>query len=247
MVFKRNIKLIVEYDGSGYFGWQKQKQHKTVGGTLEEKLNLICSEKIKLISAGRTDSGVHGLGQVVNFKTKSKLAPQNIKKALNELLPKDILIVEAEEVDSDFHARFSAVSRTYQYLIWNSEDYSPFNRNYMWWVKGEVNLKKIKKALKYFKGEHDFTYFSANLKGIKNFKREIKEITLKKEKKILKFLVTANAFLPRMVRGIVGSLINLGKGNISLEDIKMMIEKKKRLENMIFAPANGLYLLKIEY
>lgn len=242
----RNIKLTLEYDGTNYFGWQKQPNCVTIGGTIEEELSKICNEKISVISAGRTDSGVHGLGQVINFKTNSNLRVAEIKRALNRMLPKDIVVLKAEEVEREFHARFSAISRTYQYLVLNQDIPSPFSRNYVWWVKDKLNLRRIKLASKYFLGKHDFSLFSVNLKEIRDSQREIKEIEVAKKKNVIKILVTANAFLPQMARGITGVLVGVGKREISLLEIKDMLEGKKT-RNISFAPANGLYLLRVEY
>lgn len=242
----RNIKLTLEYDGTNYFGWQKQPNCITIGGTIEKELSKICNEKISVISAGRTDSGVHSLGQIINFKTNSNLRIEEIKRTLNKILPKDIVILEAEEVDRKFHARFSAISRTYQYLVLNQDMPSTFNRNYIWWIKDKLNLRRVKLASKYFLGKHDFSLFSVNLKETKNSQREIKEIRVDRKENTIKFLITADAFLPRMVRGIVGVLVGVGKGEISFLEVKNMLEGKK-IRNTPFAPANGLYLLRVEY
>ncbi|MBU0600478.1 tRNA pseudouridine(38-40) synthase TruA [bacterium] len=244
----KNIKLVVAYDGTNYFGWQKQSHLRTIGGMIEEKLSQICNEKVKLLSAGRTDKGVHSLGQVVNFKTKTNLKVEIIEKALNSLLPKDIVILKGEEVNEKYHARFSAVFRTYQYLVLNQETYSPFCRNYMWWVKDKLNLRRMRLTSKYFLGQHDFSPFSTNLKEIKNPQREVKEVRIIKEKNIIKFIITANAFLPHMARGIVGVLIEAGKGRLSIKEIRDILEgREKKVNKVIFASPCGLYLLKVGY
>ncbi|MDI6785578.1 MAG: tRNA pseudouridine(38-40) synthase TruA [bacterium] len=241
-----NIKLTLEYDGTNYSGWQKQPNFRTIGGIIEEKLSKICNEKINVVSAGRTDSGVHGLGQVINFKTNSSLRAKEIKRALNRILPKDIVILRAEEVSRRFNARFSAISRTYQYLILNQDMPSAFNRDYVWWIKDKLNLRRIKVASKYFLGKHNFSLFSVNAKEVKSYQREIKDINISRRENMIKFLITANAFLPRMVRGIIGVLVNIGKGEITLQEVKEMLEGKK-IRNVSFAPASGVYLLKVEY
>ncbi|GAI22610.1 unnamed protein product, partial [marine sediment metagenome] len=172
-----NIKLTLEYEGTKYYGWQRQKDLLSIQGVLEEKISQITQEKIALNGSGRTDAGVHALGQVVNFKTNSPIPWVELPLILNRLLPLDIRIKKAERVDDNFHARYSAVSKIYHYYVLNSNlnnNYLPiFLRNYVYCVYEKINLKEMKKASKFLQGEHDFTSFACSGSKIRNWERNI--------------------------------------------------------------------------
>jgi len=246
-----NIKLTIEYEGTQYCGWQRQKGFLSIQEILEEKISQITQEKITLYGSGRTDAGVHALGQVANFKTNSTIPWIKLPLILNHLLPLDIRIRKAERVDDSFHARYSAVSKIYYYYILNyrKNDYYPplFLRNYIYYLYGEINLENIKKAIKFLHGEHDFSSFACSGNNIKNKIRTIKEITVNKKRNILCFHFEANAFLYKMVRTIVGTLLDVGYGKINYLEVKKILEAKDRKTAGRVVPAKGLFLMKVNY
>ncbi len=246
-----NIKLTIEYEGTQYCGWQRQKGFLSIQEILEEKISQITQEKIKLIGSGRTDAGVHALGQVANFKTHSNIPLIKLPLILNRLLPLDIRIKKAERVDDSFHARYSTVSKIYHYYILNyykNEYYPPlFLRNYVYCLYGKINLEKIKKAITFLHGEHNFSSFTCSGTNIKNKVRTIKEITINKKGNIICFHFQANAFLYKMVRTIVGTLLEVGYGKIDYLEVKKILEARDRKMAGKVVPAKGLFLMQVKY
>ena len=246
-----NIKLTIEYEGTQYCGWQRQKGFLSIQEILEEKISQITQEKIKLIGSGRTDAGVHALGQVANFKTHSNIPLIKLPLILNHLLPLDIRIKKAERVDNSFHARYSAVSKIYNYYILNyhKNEYCPplFLRNYVYCIYGKISLEKIKKAITFLHGEHDFSSFACSGTNIKNKVRTIKEITVNKKGNIICFHFQANAFLYKMVRTIVGTLLEVGYGKIDYLGVKKILEARDRKMAGKVIPAKGLFLMQVKY
>ena len=246
-----NIKLTIEYEGTKYYGWQRQKGLLTIQGILEEKISQITQEKISLNGSGRTDAGVHALGQVANFKTNSSIPLPELPFILNRVLPLDIRIKKAEKVDNNFHARYSAVSKIYHYYVLNSNqnnNYLPiFLRNYVYCVYKNLNLEEMKKAGKFLQGEHDFTSFACSGSRISNWERTIKDINTTRKGDIFCFHLEADAFLYKMARTIVGTLLEVGKGNISYLEIKKILEAKNRKMAGKTVPAKGLFLMKVKY
>jgi len=246
-----NIKLTIEYEGTKYYGWQRQKGLLSIQGILEEKISRITQEKITLNGSGRTDAGVHALGQVANFKTNSSIPLSELPFILNRMLPLDIRIKKAEKVDNNFHARYSAVSKIYHYYVLNSNqnnNYLPiFLRNYVYCVYKNLNLEEMKKAGKFLQGEHDFTSFACSGSRISNWERTIKDINTTRKGDIFCFHLEADAFLYKMARTIVGTLLEVGKGNISYLEIKKILEAKNRKMAGKTVPAKGLFLMKVKY
>ncbi|MBU1291781.1 MAG: tRNA pseudouridine(38-40) synthase TruA [bacterium] len=247
-----NIKLTIEYEGTKYYGWQRQKGLLSIQGILEEKISQITQEKTILNGSGRTDAGVHALGQVANFKTNSSIPWVELPLILNRLLPLDIRIKKAEGVDDNFHARYSAVSKIYHYYVLNSNlnnNYLPiFLRNYVYCVYKKINLEEMKKASKFLQGKHDFTSFACSSGSrIRNWKRTIKDINITRKGNIFCFHIEADAFLYKMVRTIVGTLLEVGKGNINYLEIKKILEAKNRKMAGKTVPAKGLFLMKVNY
>ena len=246
-----NIKLTIEYEGTRYYGWQKQKNLLSIQGILEEKISQITQEKITLNGSGRTDAGVHALGQVANFKTNSSIPWMELPLILNRMLPLDIRIKKAEMVNDNFHARYSAVSKIYHYYVLNSNlnnNYlSIFLRNYVYCVYKKINLEEMKKASKFLQGEHDFRSFACSGSRIGNWKRNIKDISIIKKGNIFCFCLEADAFLYKMVRTIVGTLLEVGKGKINYLEIKKILEAKNRKMAGKTVPAKGLFLMKVKY
>lgn len=241
----RNIKLKIEYDGTDFSGWQKQPKLRTVQGEIEEKLKKILQEKITLIGSGRTDVGVHALEQVANFKTGSKLNLVSIHRGLNSLLKEDILIKDVEEVDLDFNSRFSAKSRVYRYKICLGNDV--FLRRYAWEISYCLDFSKIKKATKAILGRQDFTSFCVSKSAKPDNHCFIFRAGWKKDRKRLDFEIEADRFLHTMVRSLVGTLIDVGRGYFSLKDFTKILKAKDHKKAGLTAPAKGLYLVKVNY
>lgn len=244
---ERNIKLILEYDGTNYSGWQKQPDAKSIQETLENAILKITGEKVNLIGSGRTDSRVHALGQVANFKTNSKIPGNRFVKALNSMLPSDIAVRESMEVDDDFHARFNAIGKEYKYLIYNNKVRSPLKRNYSYFVDYDLDIEKMREALDLFLGTHDFRGFMSSGSSIKTTVRTISNIEFIKKEDIIELSIMGNGFLYNMVRIIVGTLVDIGIGKIDITDISDIIESCDRNKAGHTAPPEGLYLSKVFY
>jgi tRNA pseudouridine38-40 synthase len=243
----RNIKLVIEYDGTGYNGWQSQRDVPTIQDTLEACLAQILNHKVRISGSGRTDSGVHALGQVANLKTDSPIALSQLLRGANSLLPPDILIRDIEEVGDDFHARFSAKSRIYEYHIWNAPLLSVFDRNYFWWIREDLNVPLMEKAALHLLGRHDFSSFQGADHEKSSTIREVIKAGFRQEGGELVFCIQANAFLRHMVRNIVGTLVDIGKKKISEKDFVAILHSRDRRKAGITAPAKGLFLKKIHY
>ncbi|GBD38780.1 tRNA pseudouridine synthase A [bacterium HR37] len=241
--------LVIEYDGTNYLGWQKQPQGPTIQDTLERTLERITGEKVAVIGSGRTDSGVHALGQVANFKTESRLTPLQFQRALNSLLPKDIVIVGAREVEPGFHAQFDAKSKVYVYRILNRPYPSALERFRVWFVPNPLDVEEMKEALELFRGEHDFRAFALSDKHRKGstVRRVINTSIYQRQGNVIEIEIEANGFLKGMVRLIVGALSNVGRKRISPKDVKDILESGKRSRFVFSAPPWGLFLKEVKY
>ena len=244
----RNIKLVIEYEGTNYLGWQVQAKGLTVQGIIEEKLALLTGERVHLLGSGRTDAGAHALGQVANFKTKSRMEVQTFQKALNSLLPSDIAIIKIEEVDEEFNARRSAKSKVYEYRILNQEIRSVFHREYAWHIPQRLNLREMKKASQILFGEHDYSAFRSVGTPTKTAIRKVLRAEWKRDKAgFLRFEIEASGFLKQMVRAIVGTLVEVGYGKIRAKECREILESKDRGKAGPTAPAYGLFLKEVRY
>lgn len=243
----RNIKLIIEYDGTEYFGWQRQKDNITIQETLEEAISLLTNEEIEVTGSSRTDSGVHARGFVANFKTNSNIPGDKFREAINHKLPEDIVIIKSEEVEEDFHARYNAKGKTYSYGIIMRETPSAIGKDYLYHVKRPLDVEKMKEACKGFIGEKDFIGFRSTGSSVKGTIRTIKDLHIEKNGDIIKIYVTGDGFLYNMVRIIVGTLIMVGNNKINPEEIKSIIESKDRKRAGICVPARGLTLEEVFY
>ena len=243
----RNIKLIIEYDGKGFNGWQKQPDRLNIQGEIEKAIEEIKGEEVDLTASGRTDAGVHSLGQTANFKTDSKIPTEKFAKAINSRLKKSIVIKSAEEVDEKFHSRYSVKSKTYRYIINNSENGTAIYRGLEYHVPMKLDYEKMNEAIKYFIGEHDFKAFKASGTSSKSSVRKILDGNVRKEGERVIIEVTGTGFLYNMVRIISGTLLDVGLGKIKPEDIPSIIESKDRTKAGKTLPAHGLYLLQVNY
>lgn len=244
----RNIKLTIEYDGTGYHGWQIQPKFPTIQGILQEEIGVITGERIFLIASGRTDAGVHALGQVANFRTESRISLGAIKRGVNSLLPDNIAIRRVEEVSDDFHARFSAKSKLYEYRIFNSLDPSPIERNFSWYVSRRLDLGEMRKAAKMLLGTYDFSSFRSAKSDNLNPIRTLMALDIRKRRNhMILIRMRANAFLKQMVRNIVGSLVDVGRGKIDAENLREILEAQDRTKAGMAAPPYGLFLVEVEY
>lgn len=244
----RNIKLVIEYDGKEFNGWQKQPTKLNIQGTIEQVIKNITGEDVDLMASGRTDAGVHALGQVANFKTNSNIPVDKIAIAINSNLKKSIRIISAEEVEERFHSRLTCKRKTYRYIINNSEFSSAIYRNLETHIPQKLDVEKMKIATKYFEGEHDFKAFKASGTSSKSSVRTIyKAEIIEAEKNRIYIELTGNGFLYNMVRIISGTLVNVGLGKIEPEEIKKIIKLKDRNLAGKTMPPNGLYLVNVEY
>ena len=244
----RNIKLTIEYDGKDFNGWQKQPNKLNIQGTIERAIEEITGEQIELNASGRTDAGVHSLGQVANFKTNSLIPIEKIPIAINTKIKKSIRIIDAEEVDERFHSRLACKRKTYRYIINNNITASAIYRNLETHIPQKMDVDKMKQAIKYFEGEHDFRAFKASGTSSKSSVRTIYKAEIyEQEDNRLWIELTGNGFLYNMVRIIVGTLVEVGLGKIEPNEISKIIEKGKRENAGKTMPPNGLYLLKVEY
>lgn len=244
----RNIKLTIEYDGKEFNGWQKQPNKLNIQGTIEQAIKTITGEDVDLQASGRTDAGVHALGQVANFKTNSNIPIEKMSIAINCNLKKSIRIVKAEEVEERFHSRLSCKRKTYRYIINNSEIPSAIYRNLETHIPYKLDIEKMKQAVKYFEGEHDFKAFKASGTSSKSSIRTIyKAEVIKMPNNRIYIELTGNGFLYNMVRIIAGTLVDVGTGKIKPEDIEKIIESKDRTNAGKTLPPQGLYLVCVNY
>ena len=251
------IKLVIEYEGTDYHGWQVQPGLKTIQGALESKLSMITKADTGVIGAGRTDAGVHALGQVAHFETNSRMTPEEFKAALNSVLPRDIVIKHVQEVESDFHARHSATSRIYRYTILNDRTPSAFLRNYAYLVPDPIDVDSMADACQYLLGTHDFSSFASTGDPVRSFVRTVSDARildvehaaslLHNQHRLIHFHIEANAFLRCMVRAIAGTLLEIGKGKMLPEKMRDIIEAKDRSAAGPSLPARGLCLIKVDY
>jgi len=252
------IKLILEYEGTNYQGWQTQTSGLTIQDILSKTISGITGEQAKLNSASRTDAGVHALGQVAVFSTGSRLPAETLKRALNARLPNDMRVVGAEELDSEFHPRYRAVKKSYFYLIEEARRQSVFLHRYAWRIPVSLDLDGMREASGLLHGEHDFSAFRGAGCGAKTTIRTVHSITLarydcldfmtvKIQGNFIKIRIEANAFLRHMVRNIVGMLVEVGKGRCAPETVRNILMSCDRKLAGPTAPAKGLFLEKVYF
>lgn len=253
----RNIRIEIEYDGANYCGWQVQNrprptvhgpQKRAIQEAIEKALQKILQEKIRLIGSGRTDAGVHALGQTANFKTSSSIPVGKLQRALNGLLPDDISIIKANEVSMDFHSRFDARSKVYRYTILNRNFRSAFLKGKVYFVPYPLDIRLMQRQARSLLGRHDFVSFCASRSSVRSTVRTVKRIAIRKDKEGLVTIdIEADGFLYNMVRNIAGTLIEMGRGKLSGRGVKEIFTAKDRRLAGPAAPAHGLCLLKVIY
>ncbi len=243
----KNIKMIIAYEGTNYAGFQRQKNGQTIQGTIETALQQLTGEKITLIGAGRTDAGVHAAGQAINFFTKTRIPTERLKPALNRIIPPDILIREVWEVSPTFHARYSAISKTYSYNIHTNYERPLFRRNFVYHYKYSLSLAEMKQAGRFLIGTHDFKCFQATGNQVKTTVRTINYCEITKKENEITITINADGFLYHMVRNIVGTLILVGNQRLSLSDFQRIMNQKDRSLAGPTAPACGLSLVEVFY
>lgn len=242
----RNIKITIQYNGENYCGWQKQPNSLGIQGNIEKAIYEITKEKVKITGSGRTDAGVHALGQVANFKIESSIPVEKIPNALNAKLPQSISIIACSEVDDEFHSRYSAKGKRYRYLIYNQLYRSPIYKDTSYHVRYDLDFEKMCEEAKHLIGEHDFKGFMSSGSSVNDTVRTIYDITLEKHEDLIILEVEGNGFLYNMVRIIVGTLVDIGRGRIN-ESLADIINYKIRSKTGHTAPAHGLFLKKVDY
>ena len=257
----RNIKLTIAYDGTDFSGWQSQPGQRTVQGTLTDILEKLTQRRLMIHAAGRTDAGVHAAGQVVNFKTQSEMPAEEFQRAFNALLPPSIRVNAAEEVGPDFHARWEALAKTYRYRIFRGRVVPPFLWRYVVQDSLELDFGAMDAAARQFTGEHDFSTFAAS-SGSEEDDRERTTVRTIYESEWTRtpaepgrddsgeewvYGVRGRSFLRHMVRKLVGTMIEIGRGRLAPEDVLKLIDLRDRSKSGMTAPAQGLCLESVEY
>ncbi|MDK2992080.1 MAG: tRNA pseudouridine38-40 synthase [Clostridiales bacterium] len=244
---ERNIKLILQYDGTAYAGWQYQKNALTIQQVVEEAVERLTGQHSTVIAAGRTDRGVHALGQAANFKTDSNIPTDRWLYALNAVLPEDIRVVDAHDVPMSFHARFDAKGKLYRYIIWNAPYSSALLRNFSLHVARPLDADAMRRAAQYLVGTHDFSSFQASGSAMRDTVRSIWDISIQNEDKMISVSISGDGFLYNMVRIMVGTLIDVGIGKITACDAKLILEARDRKRAGRTASPHGLYLVEVYY
>jgi tRNA pseudouridine38-40 synthase len=243
------IKLILAYEGTDFSGWQIQLRDRTVQGELEKCLETIAGKPVRVHGSGRTDAGVHALGQVVHFDCADDRRNIPWQRALNSLLPRDVRVVDWGVVPDDFHARYGAVSKTYEYVLWHNQEFFLPQRRRFAWDCGPVEFTLMEEAAALFIGEHDFAAFQNVGTPVSSTIRTITEISrhpgLAEHESVWRF--SANGFLKQMVRNLMGCLVNCGRGKICFEEVRIILENGDRSAAPATAPPQGLTLMNVEY
>jgi tRNA pseudouridine38-40 synthase len=253
----RNFKIVLAYDGSEFSGWQVQPDAATIQGTLASAIGRVTGEKVLPQGSGRTDAGVHALAQVATFAlSESPIPPQNLGKALNDMLPPSIRVLEATEAPLQFHARKSAHAKTYHYRIYRGAVCPPFLARYVWHYPYPLDEDAIRQAASFVIGEHDFTSFAAvdsergredEISDVRSNVRRVFASTWERTREELLYVVRGSGFLHHMVRNLVGTFVLVGKGTLKPEDVATILEARNRSAAGATAPASGLYLVSVEY
>jgi len=243
----RKLKLVVEYDGTDFSGWQRQDGQRTVQGTMEDGVHQLLGERVEVRGAGRTDAGVHAAGQVASLSLQSRIPATGFLRGMNSLLPKDVAIVDSADAPAAFDARFSARGKVYRYRIWNHFVRSPLHERTSWHCRRPLDLDQMRQAAAVLCGEHDFRGFRASDCDRRNTVRVIRRFDLVKNGALIELDVEATAFLKNMVRILVGTLADVGRGKRAIPDVLRALETGDRAAGGVTAPAAGLTLLNVSY
>lgn len=252
----RNIRLTIAYDGTDFHGWQRQPHAPTIQESLESRIAKITGAAVTLYGSGRTDSGVHAAGQVANFRTECPIPCDSLMKALNDVLPASIRVRAADEVPADFHARHSAKAKTYRYRILQAPICPPFLARYVYHHPYPLDRHRMAKAARLLEGEHDFTSFAGSDPARRQTGRQEgsnvrkvfhSRIAAREKLQMIVYEIRGSGFLQHMVRNIVGTLLEVGGGKLSPDDIPAIIRARDRCKAGATAPASGLWLVKVEY
>ena len=241
------FKVTLEYDGTAYAGWQRQPNQPTIQEAVEAAVRSISQTDIPVIAAGRTDAGVHALGQVVSFRTDKALAPDEWLRALNATLPPDISVRLVEPAPDTFHARYSATGKRYAYRILNRPDRSALERARAWHLYGKLDLDAMRAAAKHLVGKHDFSSFQGHPTDVENPICDLRRLEIIRDHELVQIEFEADRFLKQMVRAMVGTLVEVGQGRRKPDDVKTILEAKDRRAAGYTAPAHGLYLVAVMY
>ncbi len=243
-----NFRLTIEYDGTNYHGWQRQKSERTVQGEIEKALITMTGKKVVLTGSGRTDAGVHAFGQVANFLCDTNLEPEVFQKGINSLVDYDIVIRECSQADDNFHARFDAESKTYNYRILNRPVPAAISRQYSWFIRKKLDIDAMCSAISHVIGEHDFKAFEgAGSPRVHTVRQVFRAELFEPEQDFFVFEIEANGFLRFMVRNIVGTLADVGHCKITPDDFRQILLSKNRDNAGATAPPHGLFLMNVKY
>jgi len=244
----KNFKLTIEYDGGGFHGWQRQKKDRTVQGVIETAIGTMTGQKVDLIGSGRTDAGVHALGQVANFLCETELSAAIFRAGLNSLLPEDVVVRNCCRVEESFHARFSAISKTYQYHILNRDIPAAVGRQYCWFIRRQLDRAAMRIAVDEIVGTHDFKAFEgAGSPRAGTIRQVLRAEWQEPEPDHLVFRIDAEGFLRYMVRNLVGTLVQVGLGKITPDDFRRILLSTDRNQAGATAPPQGLFLMEVKY
>lgn len=245
---RKNFKLTIEYDGTGFCGWQRQKNERTVQGVIEAAITTMTAQPVALIGSGRTDAGVHALGQVANFLCETRLTAAIFRRGLNSLLPEDVVIRHCCQVDESFHARFNAQSKIYQYRILNRDNPTAVGRQYGWFIRKKMDQAAMRDAAGHIVGVHDFKAFEgAGSPRSSSIREVLRAQWHESEPDHLVFEIEADGFLRYMVRNLVGTLVLVGLGDITPDDFRRILLSTDRKQAGATAPPQGLFLMEVKY
>jgi len=243
----RNIHMILEYDGGRYHGWQRQEHESTVQGRIEHVLRQMTGEEVDLIGASRTDAGVHALGQSANFLTRSTMSIEEMKAYLDTYLPDDIQVLSLREAEPRFHARHRALGKHYRYQIWNSPRKNIFERRYYYHVRKELDLEAMSQTIPLLVGVRDFRIFTTALSKDKSSLKRLDSITMEVEGERVFLHFKGDSFLHKMVRMLTGTLIQVGLGELTPEEVRVMMSQPREKRHILTAPPHALFLVEVYY